>query len=279
MTRLRDRLVELGALGPAALFVVAAPFAGALVLIATSDSWLDPLRGAAPISGGLLFIAAAVPLCALSLIPTHAASLTAGLVFGAIGGSLVALACVVLAAAGCHLLLEGSFGRRGERLLERRPRARAVHGALVRSGEGRAASLVALVRLSPVMPFAGTNLLCATAGVGARPFVLGSAVGLAPRVIIVAVAGAGLSELDLTTPTDGRWALIGALATLLALVLVGRIARQALRRATRAVAPGSGDAAPDHFPEREPPEASLRKRKSSPSVEKTTTLSEPTARR
>jgi len=71
--------------------------------------------------------------------------------------------------------------------------------------------------------------LMAASGVGLGPFLAGSLAGLAPRVIAVAVAGAGLAELDLARSADVRLAIAGGLATVAVLVVMGRIARAALR--------------------------------------------------
>ena len=102
-------------------------------------------------------------------------------------------------------------------------------GALLRSGGRRAAFVIGLVRLSPVMPFAGTNLLMAASGVRLVPFALGSGVGLAPRVLALVFASAGLSHLDFGEPGQGAMAIVGIVATVLGLLLLGVLAKRALR--------------------------------------------------
>ncbi len=234
MTFGADRLVAgvraLGALGPLALFVVVAPALGAMLLVVTEQHWFGPLEGmgfgAVP-----LFLAASIILAGLSFVPTHAVSLVGGMLFGATAGSLLAMAGVTGAALLGYLALRRVVGDRALAGLECRPGAAAVHRALVHGGARRTFALVALVRLSPVMPFAGTNLLLAAAGMGLRDFLLGSIVGLAPRVVAVAVAGAGLASLDLDRAADARVALLGAVATVAALWVIGRVARSALRQA------------------------------------------------
>ena len=224
---LRDEFRELGAVGLLAVFVVVAPALGALVLAGTASSWLEPLRAlgstAVPV-----FLAATVVLAGLSLVPTHASSLIAGLLFGATWGSVLALSGVVGAAVVGFVVVRRVVGDTVVRALARRPRAAAVHTELLQRDGRRTAGVIALVRLSPVMPFAGTNLLMAAARVKPAEFLVGSAIGLAPRVVLVAVAGAGLGELDLSRSGDVRLLVLGAAATVLVLFLIGRIARRAL---------------------------------------------------
>ena len=67
---------------------------------------------------------------------------------------------------------------------------------------------------------------------GLREFLLGSVVGLAPRVVAVAVAGAGLAQLDLSRGADLRLAVLGAVATVALLVVLWAVGRRALREVT-----------------------------------------------
>lgn len=203
------------------------PAAAIPVLAATHERWLDPMR-----SAGLpflpWFVLLGATLAGLSLVPTHAVSLVAGMLFGATLGAVAALLAVVLGAAAGFGVLRRVVG---DRLLERlaeRPRAATVHRTLIGAGARRATGLTVLVRLSPVMPFAATNLLCAGAGLDWRAYLVGSAVGLAPRVIAVAVLGAGLAEFDLSTSLGRTWTVAGLALTVLTLVIIGRWARRAL---------------------------------------------------
>lgn len=224
-------LRALGSLGPLAAFTAVGPLAGAAVLAATADRWYPPLEalglGAVP-----WLIGATVVLAGLSLTPTHATSLVAGLLFGSAMGIAVALAGTLGAALLGFVVVRRVVGERVLDQLAHHPRARAVHDDLLRQSGWRAASILALVRLSPLMPFAATNLVMAALGVRARVFVAGTLVGIAPRVVAVVVAGAGLAELDLTTSADARLAIIGLTATVVALVVIGRLAKRALVRAT-----------------------------------------------
>jgi uncharacterized membrane protein YdjX (TVP38/TMEM64 family) len=222
-------LGSLGALGPLAAFTALGPLAGATVLAATSERWYPPLEalglGAMP-----WVIGATVVLAGLSLMPTHATSLVAGLLFGSVTGILVALGGTLGAALLGFVVVRRVVGERLLEQLAHSPRARAVHDDLLRRSGWRAASIIALVRLSPLMPFAATNLLMAALGVRAWVFVAGTLVGTAPRIVAVAIAGAGLAELDLSTARDARVAAIGLATTVVALAVIGWLAKRALAR-------------------------------------------------
>lgn len=181
----------------------------------------------------MLWIAlAAVVLCGPALLPTHILSLAAGWALGPWLGLPVAWLSI-LAAVACSYALGGALAGHGlASSLRADPARRAVYDALVRASPARTATLVALLRLSPLAPFAATNVALAGLGLGWRPVLLGSALGLAPRVAVVALLGAGSAELDFSRP-DAPWLLaFGVAATLVALIWSGRVATLALRRAT-----------------------------------------------
>lgn len=225
----RRLVVEWGSALPLGVAAVLGPLLGASVLAATSAAWFGPLeaQGAAAI---VWVFWGTVVLAGLSLMPTHATSLVSGMLFGWGGGSLLALCGTLGAALLGHRVLSVLVGRRVLEALERRPRAAAVHRALLGRGLFGLAGLVALLRLSPLLPFAATNLVLAAARVPLAPFLAGTALGIAPRVCVVALAGSGLSELDLSQAGDRRLAVLGLVATLLVLVLLTRLARRVLRQ-------------------------------------------------
>lgn len=227
MKRIVDLVRDAGALGPIALYTLAMPALAVPILAATQGWWFAPLDEA-----GTGVVPAYVVVCALlvglSLVPTHAVSLVAGLLYGAWVGVAVAMGAVMLGAVVGYGALRPLVRRRAIEGLATRPRAAAVHRALVHGGLRRTTGLVVLVRLSPVMPYAATNLLMAGAGIGWREFLVGSGIGLAPRVIAMVVVGAGLSELDLSTSLDRGWLVAGMVATVASVLVIGRIAKRVL---------------------------------------------------
>ena len=220
-----------------ASYTVAGPVLGAIVLTALWPWWWPPLESADALPV-LCFLTVAVVASAASWIPTHAVSFVSGMLFGVTIGPVAALLTIVAAALTSVRVfrpwLQQPFGE----LLRRHPRADAVHTALLERSGRSVIPLIALVRLSPLMPFAATNLLLAGSGVRVRDFLLGSGLGLAPRVILVAVAGAGASTLDLHRGTDLRLAIAGVVATVAALWLLARVGRSVWARQVEGVESG-----------------------------------------
>ena len=212
LARIRSIARGLGPAGP--WFVVAAggPVVGLLVLTATSTTWL-PWFGEG-LDSVLVFWGLGAVMAGLCLVPTQVASLVAGYLFGAWLGTVLGLLVVLLDAIG------------------NQPKAARVHRALLGRSTGRTIWLIALLRLSPVLPFAATNLLMAAFGVRGSVFLVATAIGAGPRLIAVSLVGAELSELD--WQAAGSWwaTMVAIVATLLFLVVTSRIARNALRRET-----------------------------------------------
>ena len=94
----------LGILTPLMVFTVVAPALGALALIATSKEWFPLFLTMAVDQQLWLYIGSSVILVGLSLVPTHAASLIAGMTFGLWLGPPIAL-CVVVVAAMFSMVL------------------------------------------------------------------------------------------------------------------------------------------------------------------------------
>ena len=226
--RARAAVAGLGAAGP--LFVVATvgPALGAAALAATAGAWLPRLGPDA--GSAAAFAALGVLAAAGCLLPTHATSLVAGFVFGHLAGSGLALLVVALAALLGYLLLGRLAGGGLRASVLAAPKARAVHDALLARGAARAGWLIALLRLSPLLPFAATNLLLAALGVRIGTFLLATVVGITPRAVAMALVGAEMQAFDLAAGPGDGWRALALATSLLVVVVVTRSARQALQR-------------------------------------------------
>ena len=211
---------ELGPLGPLMLFTLVAPIIGTMLLISSSGNWFPWLEG---LNYWLIpvYILLTVGLAGLSLIPTHASSLIGGMLFGLIEGPIYALCAVVAASYLGIILISLLIKESTYKVILKHPRATKVHEELLKKSGLKAVWLVSLIRLSPVMPFAATNVLLAASKVKMSHFLLGSFIGLAPRVIILAIAGAGLAELDFSKSSNIGLAILGGAATVLLVFYVG----------------------------------------------------------
>jgi len=194
---------------------------------ATVQHWLPALQS--PL-GALVFI----PLYALwvtLLLPGVWASMLAGALYGTAWGSLLVFigACLGAEAAfllGRHWLRDWARSR-----LAAVPKLQAVERAVSREG----LKLVLLTRLSPAFPFSLLNLAYGLSDVPLRDYTLGL-IGILPGTILFCGLGALAGDVArfgavLSGEADaGAWALriIGLLATVLVVGLVGRAARRAL---------------------------------------------------
>jgi len=89
------------------------------------------------------------------------------------------------------------------------PRVARVTQMIARNGF--AASL--LIRLAPTVPFVFVNMAAAVAQVGLFDFVAGTAIGIAPKIVLTAMAGRSLQAL-----ADGR---MGGNLVIVALAMLG----------------------------------------------------------
>jgi uncharacterized membrane protein YdjX (TVP38/TMEM64 family) len=181
------------------------------------------------LTGALVFAIGSGALAALSIVPMHLLALLGGWAFAPATG-MTAVFTGLVAAAALGYGVSGAIARRRVMdLLDEHPRAAAIRRALVGSRATRAMLVVVLLRLSPVMPFAATNLVMAAVRVPFGVFMLGTVTGMLPRVAAGVLVGAGLTQIDPRAPAESWPAAAGIAATLLAVVVIGRIANRALR--------------------------------------------------
>ena len=228
VARVRQVLSDLGPAAPLFVLAVVGPLAGVVVLAATSAQWV-PWFGH-DVGSVFAYWLLGAALAAFCLLPSHATSLVAGYLFGGVLGSLLAWLVILLAATVGFAMWHRLCGSRALAAIKRSPRAERVHRALLGRGYWRTTWLIALLRLSPVLPFAATNLLMAAFGVRAAAFLTATVIGITPRAVAAAVVGSELSELDWRAGGNLWTTLMAIAATLVAVVVVGRIARAALRR-------------------------------------------------
>ena len=230
----RDNVLRL--LGVVLLLVAAAT----VVFVYPVGEWLDGLlirlRGLG-IWGPVLY--SAVYMIASTLfVPASLLTLGAGFAFGAIIGTISALAGGLLGAALTFLL-----GRTLARhIVERRASHSPTFNALDRGVADKGFKLVALVRLTPALPFAPLNYLFGATRVRFRDYMLGSLVGMFPGCLLYtylgwvteSLAGTARGSLD---RSPAEWALLaaGLIVAVVVTVMITRIARLAMRDAAAAV--------------------------------------------
>lgn len=179
-------------------------------------AWLDPLRGG--IASSLVWLAVYV-VGGFAMVPVTALIAACGLLLGAWQGFLVALGGSLTSAlagyAAGHVLRRDAIRRLAGRRLNRLSRAFARGGV----------ATVTALRLAPVAPFTVVNLVAGASRLAARDFLLGTALGMAPGILVLTL----LADRALAAIRDP-----GALsaAILAAVMLGGALGLRWLRRAT-----------------------------------------------
>jgi len=198
-------------------------------------SWLFPVQDwvqafSAWIGGlgvwGVLIYAAAYAGALVVLLPAAPFTIGAGLIYG-LWGFPVALGSATLGASLAFLVSRYLVRGRVARLFAGRPGLRAIDRAVGEEGW----RVVALLRLSPLVPFNLQNYACGASSIGFWPYVAATGAGIAPGCLLYVYLGVA-SRAASGGGGALRWALValGLAATVAVTLLVGRRARAVLAR-------------------------------------------------
>ena len=233
----RDQIKEFGKLTPIALVTAFLPMLGAIALAFYGSIFAGWLREHWEL-GSLVYFSVVLVLCGLALMATNVIGIIGGWAFGMNLGLGILITGIVGAALISFFIHRRIIGDKVPELAGRHPRAQAIYEALVGEGFWRATGIILLVRLSVLMPFALTNFLLASAKVSWKAYLIGTLFGMLPRSGAVVFAGAGLSELNLSNPTETWIFALGIAATIASVFIISIISRRALDRLTGLAAAG-----------------------------------------
>jgi len=199
-------------------------------LIEAVEQWIAGLGFWGPVVFGLLYIVAV-----LLLIPGSAWTLAAGALFGLLGGTIVTSLSSTTAAALAFLIARYLARDWVVRKVHRYPRFIAIDRA-IREGGWR---IVALLRLSPAVPFTLQNYFYGLTGIRFWPCLLTSWLAMLPGTFLyvylghvgrVSVEAAGAAHER--SPAEWAMLFVGMQATVAVTFYVTRLARKALRERT-----------------------------------------------
>jgi uncharacterized membrane protein YdjX (TVP38/TMEM64 family) len=192
------------------------------------ESWLATWGDAGPILFALIYVAAV-----LLLVPGSALTIMAGALFGRVIGTLIVSLASTTGAALAFLISRYLARRRVIRWLQRHPRLAALHRAI---GEG-GWKIVALLRLSPLVPFNLQNYFYGATSIRFWSCILASWLAMLPGTFLyVSIGAMGREGLQAAagerqrTPAEWTLLIAGLLATLAVTVYLTRLARRALAR-------------------------------------------------
>ncbi|MCH9032928.1 MAG: DUF547 domain-containing protein [Planctomycetes bacterium] len=192
----------------------------------------DGLGGWGPLALGAAYVVAA-----LAFFPGSALTLTAGAVFGLVWGTVTVSLASTTAAALAFLIARYLARDKVARQARKFPKFEAIDGAI---GDG-GWKIIAMLRLSPAVPFSLGNYLFGLTAIRFWPYVLASWLFMLPGTFMFVYLGhIGTQGLRSAAgaeqgKTPAEWALLGVglLATIAVSVYVARLSRKALREQTR----------------------------------------------
>lgn len=207
--------------------------------------WGPLVFGIAYVAAGLLFV------------PGAALTLAAGALFGLLAGTLTVSVASTVTAACAFLIARYGARRKVADLAGRSPRFAAIDQAIGTGGW----RIVAMLRLSPAVPFSLGNYLYGLTPIRFWPYVLASWVFMLPGTFLyvyighLGATGVAAAADQSSAVSVGRIALlvVGLAATVVVTAYVTRLARRALADRTEVLNARDRASTDDHRPQERQP--------------------------
>lgn len=208
-------------------------------------SWVESVGHWGPPLLGVAYVAA----CVL-FVPGSILTLGAGFLFGVVWGTITVSVASVLGATAAFVIGRTLLRRPIERRIASYPRFQAIDRAVGEQGF----KIVLLTRLSPIFPFNLLNYAFGLTDVKLWQYVLASWIGMLPGTIMYVYLGSALkslAEVAAGAPEGGApqtvFFIVGLVMTVVATVVITRVARRALNEAVAAHAPPAATDAEDEL--------------------------------
>jgi uncharacterized membrane protein YdjX (TVP38/TMEM64 family) len=204
-------------------------------LLGRLNEWVTGMGAA-----GVFVYAAIYAVAAVLFVPGSLLTLGAGFLFGVVWGTICVSLASTTSAAVAFLIARYLAREKVSVWAKRNPKFAAVDAAIGQQGW----KIVALLRLSPLMPFSIGNYLYGLTAVRFWPYVLASWIAMLPITVLYVYVGAvGRAGLEAAAgqgpardPLQVVFWIVGLIATGVATWLVTRTARRALAEARLAEA-------------------------------------------
>lgn len=173
---------------------------------------------------GLVYVAAA-----LLFVPGSILTLGAGFVFGLISGTVIVSLASTAAAALAFLIARYLARERVEKAARRNKKFAAMDRSIGKNGW----KIVALLRLSPLVPFSLSNYFYGLTSVRFVPYILASWAAMLPGTFLYVYLGS-IGKNATGKKSAWEWALLGAglLATVAVTVILARVAKKELTKSS-----------------------------------------------
>jgi uncharacterized membrane protein YdjX (TVP38/TMEM64 family) len=226
--RVRRFLRQTGPAGPVALVATVMPIVGAGVLAGFGPR-LVPWLQSHGWAGVVLFVISFSVLGGFALVPTYANSMLGGWTFKFTIGYPAVMAGLTGAAAVGYFLAHRIVGHRVSNVIHEHPRWQVVRDALIGGSAARVIGVIAILRLSPILPFETSNVLLASCEVKLLPYLIGTFIGVMPRTAALVFIASRAHKLEMSSPGQ-RWMIVASVvATVAVIVLLAVISKHALR--------------------------------------------------
>jgi len=180
-------------------------------------------------TAGMVLYGAVYVLAVVLFVPGIVLTLGAGFLFG-LGRGVVLVSAASTLAAALAFLIARYFARASvERLAKKNPRFEAIDRAIGKEGW----KVVALLRLSPLVPFSLSNYLYGLTSVKFWPYVATSWVAMLPATVLyvyLGAAGRTIGQGGQRSPWEWALLAVGLAATAAVTVLLTRVAKRELAR-------------------------------------------------
>ena len=209
--------------------------------------WVPALREWVAAHGmlGAVTFGAAYVMAALLFVPGAVLTLAAGGLFGPVWGLVLVAIATSVADAAAFLIGRHLARDRVARLARHSRRFGAIDAAITQGGW----RVVALLRLSPTVPYSASNYLYGLTGIGFWPYWITSGAFTLPGIFAYVYLGyIGAETIGGQGRSTVEWALLalGLVATVAATVYVAVLAKRQLtsrttgRRSARRATPPAG---------------------------------------
>ncbi len=194
--------------------------------IKTFTEWV---QGLGPL--GVVVFIAAYAVATVLFLPGSLFTIAAGLIYGVLAGTAVALTGAIIGASLAFLCGRYLVRARVESGTKGNEKFKAIDGAIEKQGW----KIIGLLRLSPLIPFNLSNYFYGITAVKFWPYFLASLFGMIPGTLLYAYLGAaGKAGLGGEDGGGGslKWIFfgVGLLATIAVTIIVSRAAKQALKK-------------------------------------------------
>ena len=180
---------------------------------------------------GVVIFIIVYALATVLFLPGWIFTVSAGLIYGIVGGTLVALSGAIIGASLAFLVARYVLRKNIAEMTKKNPRFAAIDEAIGKNGW----KIVGLLRLSPLIPFNLSNYFYGITSISFISYVAVSAIGMIPGTLLYAYLGAiGQAGISGGASQRSNWQYVllgvGLVATVAVTILVSRIARNALKK-------------------------------------------------